>query len=126
MSEPRIVVLEKRSRWCPELQRQLELQRVVVSACRSVADVRSRIGSAPVERAGCVVVVDLEFGVGSCLTLVPALAQSGVAGIVCVGVAGAELLEPSLRELGATSMHFPPVSGDRLARECLRIVNVAQ
>ena len=44
MSDPVIVVLEKRPRWTPELQRQLQSQRVAVKACRSVADVRERIG----------------------------------------------------------------------------------
>ena len=116
-----VIVLEKRARWSPELQRQFQKDNVVVRACRDGASLRERIAVAQAAENDCVAVLDPAGWPGDCLPVIAWLRSLEIR-IVVVGYVGIELLEPSLRELGATTLLLPPVAGHEIGDACRRLL----
>lgn len=116
-----VIVLEKRARWSPELQRQFQKDSVVVRACRDAASLRELIAIARAEANHCIAVLDPAGWPGECLPVIAWLRRLEIR-IVVVGYVGIELLEPSLRELGATTLLLPPVAGYEIGDACRRLL----
>ena len=121
---PQIIVLEKRPRWCPELQRQTQEDSIIVKACRDIPSLRELVAAVREGTQPCAAVIDPTGWPGDCLPLIAWLSQQNVPTLV-VGFEGMELLEPSIRELGATSVMLPPIAGHGIARECRRLLGVS-
>lgn len=116
-----LIVLEKQARWAPELQRQFYDQAVAVRACRDVASLRERIDAARESARKCIAVLDLRGWPGECLPVISWLDSLKIH-VVAVGYEGIELLEPSLRELGVTTLLLPPVAGHEIGDACRRLL----
>jgi len=116
-----IAVLEKRPRWAPELQRQLLDRAIPVRACRSIRDLAEHVRNCLREQGRAVAVLDFDFSPGEVLYLVCALRNAGASSVV-IGEPGCRALEPSLRELGVTAFHTLPLAGQRLAQECVKLL----
>lgn len=116
-----IIVLERRPRWAPELNRQIPDGSVVVRACRNTASLRERIEDVRSSGGHCVVVLDPAGWPGECLTTISWLSRLKIRTVIA-GYEGIELLEPSLRELGATAVLLPPVTGQKIGATCRRLL----
>ncbi len=116
-----LIVLEKQARWAPELQRQFYDQAVAVRACRDVASLRERFDAAWESARKCIAVLDLTGWPGECLPVISWLDRLKIH-VVAVGYEGIELLEPSLRELGVTTLLLPPVAGHEIGDACRRLL----
>lgn len=116
-----VIVLEKQARWAPELRRQFHDQAVAVRACRDIASLRERINSAQTSRKDCVAVLDPTGWPGECLPVISSLRSLQIP-VAVVGYEGIELLEPSLRELGVTTLLLPPIAGHEIGDACRRLL----
>lgn len=116
-----VIVLEKQARWAPELRRQFHDQAVAVRACRDVVSLRERINLAQTSRKECVAVLDPAGWPGECLPVISWLRSLDVP-VTVVGGEGIELLEPSLRELGVTTLLLPPIAGHEIGAACRRLL----
>ncbi len=116
-----VVVLEKLARWSPELHRQLHGEGVVVRECRDIASLRERVAAAQTAHRNCIAVLDPAGWPGECLPIIAWLRSLEIC-VVVVGYAGIELLEPSLRELGTTTVLLPPVAGHEIGEACRRLL----
>lgn len=116
-----VIVLEKQARWAPELSRQFQNENVVVRACRDIASLRERVAAARKSAKDCVAVLTLAGWPGECLPVISWLHSLRI-DVAVVGYAGVELLEPSLRELGMTSLFLPPVAGHEIGNSCRRLL----
>lgn len=116
-----VVVLEKQARWAPELRRQFQSKGVTVRACRDIASLRERIDAARESAKKCIAVLDLTGWPGECLPVISWLDGLKIH-VVAVGYEGIELLEPSLRELGVTTLLLPPVAGHEIGHACRRLL----
>lgn len=116
-----VVVLEKQARWAPELSRQFQNNSTAVRACRNIASLRERIDAAWGSARKCIAVLDLTGWPGECLPVISWLDSLKIH-VVAVGYEGIELLEPSLRELGATTLLLPPVAGHEIGDACRRLL----
>ena len=114
-----IVVFEKRPRWVPELRRQFADEAVRVVSCGTLASV---IESCRGRSSECVLILHGEVSPGEILRLLGQIEADQVSGIIVLGDARMEVLEPSLRELGATSFHLEPVEPQRLMRELRQVL----
>ena len=116
-----VIVLEKRARWAPELQRQFHDQAVAVRACRDVPGLRERISTARTSLKQCAAVLDPTGWPGECLPVISWLRSLQIP-VAVVGNAEIELLEPSLRELGVTTVLLPPIAGHEIGDACRRLL----
>lgn len=116
-----VIVLEKRARWAPELQRQFQNNPVAVRVCRDIATLRERVDSVRKADKDCVAVIDLAGWPGECLPVISWLRSLQIH-VALAGDAGVELLEPSLRELGVTAIMLPPVAGHEIGNTCRRLL----
>ena len=116
-----VIVLEKQARWAPELRRQFHDQAVTVRACRDIVSLRERINVAQSSRQECVAVLDPAGWPGECLSVISWLRSLDVP-VTVVGDEGIELLEPSLRELGVTTLLLPPIAGQEIGDACRRLL----
>ena len=116
-----VIVLEKQARWAPELSRQFQNDGVAVRACRDIASLRERIDTARKSKKNCVAVLDLAGWPGECLPVISWLDSLKIF-VAVVGYPGIELLEPSLRELGVTTLFLPPVDGHEIGAACRRLL----
>lgn len=114
---PGILVYEKRPRWEPELKRQLAGSRVRVRGVRAEGAVVLLLRSMP----GSVLVLDLDAGAADGLRLLAVVAELGVPAVSLVIASPATAgLEWPARELGALDFHPAAITGESLARQCLR------
>ncbi len=116
-----VIVLEKQARWAPELSRQFQNENIAVRACRDVAGLRERVDAARGNQKICVAVLNLAGWPGECLPVISQLHRLHVC-VAVVGHPGVELLEPSLRELGVTTLFLPPVAGHEIEDACRRLL----
>jgi hypothetical protein len=116
-----VIVLEKQARWAPELSRQFHNDGAAVRACRDIASLRDRIDAARKSAQKCIAVLDLTGWPGECLPVISWLDSLKIH-VVAVGYEGIELLEPSLRELGVTTLLLPPVAGHEIGDACRRLL----
>ena len=116
-----VIVLEKQARWAPELSRHFQGDRVAVRACRDIVSLRERIEVARKSEKNCIAVLDLTGWPGECLPVISWLDSLKIH-VVAVGYEGIELLEPSLRELGVTTLLLPPVAGHEIGDACRRLL----
>ncbi|MDA0283950.1 MAG: hypothetical protein O3B13_05925 [Planctomycetota bacterium] len=121
MVASQIIVLEKRPRWAPELHRQFRDAHVVVRACRDTASLRERVSAARTSGSNCIAVMNLAGWPGECLPMILWLSRLEISTVI-VGYGGIEVLEPSLRELGATTVLLPPVNGPDIGNACRRLL----
>ncbi len=119
-----IFVFEKKARWRPELQRRFEGRQVFVVAGGSVAALRESALQLRAEQRPAMAIFDLATSLTQVLQF---LGQSpelgGCLPTVCIGNESHDLLEPTLRELGACAFHRLPLEGHRLAEECERLLS---
>lgn len=115
------IVLEKSARWAPELHRQLQEDGTIIRVCRDVAGLKERVVAGQTAGKDCIAVLDPTGWPGECLPLMAWLRDQGIRTVV-VGYPGIELLEPSLRELGATALLLPPVAGHEISDVCRRLL----
>lgn len=116
-----VIVLEKKARWAPELSRQFQGNGTAVRACRDIASLRERIDSVRESARKCIAVLDLTGWPGECLPVISWLDSLKIH-VIAVGYEGIELLEPSLRELGVTTLLLPPVAGHEIGAACRRLL----
>lgn len=116
-----VIVLEKQARWAPELSRQFQNENVAVRACRDIASLRERVDAARKSEKDCVAVLNLAGWPGECLPVISWLHSLQIH-VAVVGYSGVELLEPSLRELGVTTLFLPPVAGHEIGNACRRLL----
>lgn len=116
-----VIVLEQRARWAPELHRQLQKDGIIVRASQDTVSLRKLAASAEVVRKDCLAVMDLAGWPGECLPLIAWLRNREIR-VVIVGYEGIELLEPSLRELGSTTVLLPPIAGHEIGDACRRLL----
>ncbi|NQV24697.1 MAG: hypothetical protein HQ518_10040 [Rhodopirellula sp.] len=116
-----VIVLEKKSRWAPELHRQLAGDGAIVRASRDITDLRERITTARTSGKNCIAVLDPAGWPGECLPVISWLRSLHIH-VIVVGYVGIDLLEPSLRELGTTILLLPPVAGDQIGNACRRLL----
>ncbi len=117
MTPATVIVVERRPRWTPELQRQFVDEDVRVRSVRSTADVLEAVERAP----KCVVLLDFDSAPAECLQflgrwigLVPFLS------IVVVGSQRTASLEWVVRELGALEFFADVSAGEDIVRLCRR------
>lgn len=117
MTQQTVLVLEKRPRWTPELQRQFADEKVRVRSAQCAADLRSFDGR-PISGP---IILDLGSAAEDCLTFlaecIPAI--FGCAAIV-IGSQETENLEWAMRDAGVIAFLSPFVSGEDLAAVCRR------
>ena len=112
-----IVVLEKRPRWMPELQRQFAEHDVRVRGCRSAADLGRMLDESP----GSVLVLDLAAAPAACLQFLGRrVGQALQSPAIVVASRKMADLEWPVRELGAVEFVADAISGEDLARLCRR------
>lgn len=113
----RIVVLEPKPHWTPELQRQFLEDDVHVQQCTQAADVIQRL------RRDMVTVVVLPFDgqEASCMQLLAVLFEwQSVLSSIVIGSPKTMELEAPVKELGATLFLADRPSGHQLHRSCRR------
>lgn len=120
-----ILVLEKRPRWRPGLQREFDSLPITVRACSNSQELQASVADCRTKRMRCLVLIDLSSAVSSTLQFL-AKAQMTLPEVstVLIGSNAHASLEPTLRELGASSFHQVPLRRDRLAAECLRLLKL--
>jgi len=118
-----VIVLEKHTRWAPELSRQLQKDGLITRASQDAAGFRKLIVAATAARKDYITVLDPVGWPGECLPLIAWLRDREVR-VVIVGTAEIELLEPSLRELGATTVLLPPIAGKEIGNTCRRLLEL--
>lgn len=113
----RIVVLEPKPAWTPELQRQFHGQNIRVQQHTTAAEVLQNIGNGSVT----VVVLPFDQQEATCMQLLPALfdCQPVVSSIV-IGSPRTKELEGPVKELGATLFLPDRPTGTQLAQSCRR------
>lgn len=116
-----VIVLEQNARWAPELQRQLESSGIIIRSARNSVGLRQLVAAAVDARKKCIAVLDPNGRPGECLPLLT-WARDRKIRVIVVGYQGIELLEPSLQELGATTVLLPPVAGHRIGDACRRLL----
>jgi hypothetical protein len=116
-----VIVLEKQARWAPELSRQFQNENVAVRACRDFASLRERVDAARKNQKSCVAVLNLAGWPGECLPVISQLHRQQIC-VAVVGHPGVEILEPSLRELGVTTLFLPPIAGHEIGDACRRLL----
>lgn len=125
MPESQILIFEKRARWRPSLQRELAETPIAIRAFGSLKELQAAAGECQTQRVRCVAVLDLNSALSSVLQFLAATqAQLPDFASVVIGSGAHAVLEPTLRELGATSFHQLPVRRDRLAIECRKLLRV--
>lgn len=117
MSEPAVLVFEKRPRWAPELRRQFADENVRIRGCRSTGDAAVILRESPL----CVVVIDFEAAPADSLQFLGRMMDGlSPAPVVVVGSKQSAELEWSIRELGAAAFLRECYSGSELAQLCRR------
>ena len=112
-----IVVFEKEPRWAPELKRQFLGDDVVVRACRSVSDIKSKSENAEET----VIVLDLQAEPANCLQFLgQSMGDSAHPPVIVIGSPRVLELEWPVRELGAVEFFTDSVLGEDLAKLCRR------
>ncbi|MEX1231944.1 MAG: hypothetical protein WEB58_16985, partial [Planctomycetaceae bacterium] len=124
---PEIIVIERKSRWTPELQREIHAQQPVKSFGGaediSVNPCRNWTGLRPSEiAAGTLIVVDVNFGVAECLhflgKMLPHLERCAV---IVIGAPSTHSLEWIFYEMGATVYLAECHHGEQLMSICRRL-----
>ena len=124
MHNATIFVFEKKARWRPELQRRFEGRQVFVVAGSSIAALRESALQLRAERRSAIAIFDLSTSLTQVLQFLDQAPEWGdCLPTVCIGNESHDLLEPTLRELGAVVFHRLPLEGHRLADECERLLN---
>ncbi|MDA0589364.1 MAG: hypothetical protein O2820_09760 [Planctomycetota bacterium] len=123
MPERQVIVFENRPRWAPALQREFVESGIRVRACRTAQALLSLATACRDHSDSFVAIIDFEVGPATCLPLPARLAEFSPQGVIALGTAETDVLEPSLRELGVTSYHPASIESRRLAHECQRILN---
>ena len=117
MAVPGIIVMERRPRWTPELQRQFVDEDVRVRSCRRTADIERMLGDAPRS----ILVLDLDAGPAECLQFLGRLIGRACSPpIIAIGPERLAELEWQMRELGVLAFLPGTVSGEELAGLCQR------
>ena len=117
MAVPGVIVLERRPRWTPELQRQFADEEVRVRSCRRVADMGPMFDGAP----QCVLVLDLDAGAADCLQFLGRrIGRVSSSPIIAIGPGRLAGLEWPVRELGVLAFLPGSISGEELADLCRR------
>ncbi|MDA0831991.1 MAG: hypothetical protein O2955_07550 [Planctomycetota bacterium] len=129
---PEIMIIERQSRWTPELQRQVQAlpnakvfgagEAFSVNPCRTWAGLRpDQIA------AGTVIVVDLNFGVAECLhflgRMFPHLEDCRV---VIIGSPSTHSLEWTFYEMGVTVYLAECHHGEQLMNICRRLMSASK
>ncbi|MBI1314132.1 hypothetical protein GC176_22790 [bacterium] len=120
----RILVLEQRPKWYPELQRQLAGASVRIQPRASASEVRTELAALPPGESRIAVLVDLNVGASGVLTLAASVRQRPDVRVAVVGQTESLPLESVLRELGVDSFLLMPVSGEQVAIECARLIGL--
>lgn len=125
MHDVAIIVFEKRARWRPELQRELLQYSIPIRVCGSLIELRRILEQDHSAQRRTLVVLDLASGLSAVLQFL-AETQSIVQSIstIILGHTAHAVLEPTLRELGASAFHRLPVRGHQLAAECLSLLEL--
>lgn len=144
-SNSAIIVLERRPQWRPELQREfqrgraaripnqrlvgcdsmaaIQQQSVDVFGCDTLRDLLQFHSTCRAQVMPHVMVLDLRFGPSQVLQF---LTQSQVGlsagATVILGTVEHLILEPTLRELGASSFQVLPLPRERLGEVCRRLL----
>ncbi len=120
-----IVVIEKRARWLPELQRQFTgcLERVVLGT--PGADPRQLASESDIRAGKLVVVFDLPMMNSTILQHLRTTRNRSLA-TIAICPPEVAVFEPTLRELGLTSFHVLPLDGLTLADECRRLLRTSR
>ena len=114
---PVAIVLEKRPRWAPELERQFAGQDVRVVACRSLLDLDERAAGATLG----VILLDLTAHTAECLRFLSRrISEPHALPVVAIGSDEVANLEWPVRELGATAFFIRRIPGHEMANLCRR------
>ncbi len=122
-----ILVYEKKARWRPGLQREISPELVSIRACGSINDLRTATLEAQQREMPCLAILDLSSNLSTALQFLNWTHEStAVVPVILIGSPAHSVLEPTLRELGASAFHVSPVRRDLLAAECLRLLQLKQ
>jgi hypothetical protein len=114
---PATIVLEKRSRWAPELERQFVNENVRVIGCRSFHDVMAH----SVDTACGAILIDLAADpVESLRFLARRAAETSRLPVLVIGSEQTAELEWPLRDLGVTAFFARRVAAHEVAALCRR------
>ena len=126
MPDRTILVYEKKARWRPGLQREISPESVSIRACGSINELQTATLEALRREMPCLAVLDLGSNLSIALQFLNWTRESAAAvPVLLIGSTAHAVLEPTLRELGASSFHLLPVRRDLLANECLRLLQIA-
>lgn len=120
-----IVVLESRSRWEPELQRQFVNEPVRIRGCRTIKELSSftlsptkLIDSRKTESADIVVLQIAENAAPGLQWLTSLTTQPNAPSVIVLCSTESAELEWTFRDAGAREVFVDEFSGERLARCC--------
>ena len=115
----KIVVLESRPRWEPELQRQFRNESVRVRGCRTWNEL-SGFAFPPIAD---VLVIDLPEDLSECLQWLSKLvAPLSIPAVILLCPSEAADLEWPLRDIGVREVLIGDLTGEQLARTCGRLL----
>ncbi len=122
-----ILIFEKRSRWRPSLQRELGALPISIRACGTFTELQTSLTECRAKHMQCLAIIDMSGALSNVLQFLERTQFSlpNVPSIV-IGTTAHAVLEPTLRELGASAFHQLPLRRDRLAAECLRLLGISQ
>ena len=117
MTPATVIVVERRPRWTPELQRQFINEDVRVRSVRSTADVLEALERTP----KCVVLLDFDSALAECLQFLGRwIGPVPFLPIVVVGSQRTASLEWVVRDLGALEFFADVPAGEDIVRLCRR------